>query len=54
MIHHQTYIYKPLDIADKFVGLFTKQEKKRKKDYFITITADGILKSDDHLLLSRV
>lgn len=24
MIHHQDYIYKPFDVADKFIGLFTK------------------------------
>ncbi len=27
---------------------------KRRRKYFLTITSDGILKSDDHLLLSKV
>lgn len=56
LIYQQLYIRKPFNVLDKVKDIFTDDLKKRrrKKDFFLTITSDGILKSDDHLLLSKV
>ena len=55
MIHYQTYVYKdPICIGNKIMGFFTSVEEKREVDYFVTVASDGILISDDHLLLSKV
>jgi hypothetical protein len=36
------------------MGFFTSVEEKTEVDYFVTLASDGILISDDHLLLSKV
>lgn len=53
-IYQQMYIHKKFNVLDKVVNLVSDHTRRRKKDYFLTITSDGILKSDDHLLLSKV
>lgn len=57
LVYQQLYIRKPFNVLDKVKGIFIDDSKKkirRKKDFFLTITSDGLLKSDDHLLLSKV
>ena len=53
-VYQQIYIHKKFNILDKVVNLMSDDKQKRKKDYFLTITSDGILKSEHHLLLSKV
>lgn len=54
-IYQQLIVDKPASIGNKITGFFkSDKEVKRERDYFITITSDGILKSDNHLLESRV
>jgi len=53
-IYQQLYIRKKFNILDKVVHLVSDTKKKRKKDFFLTITSGGILKSDNHLLFSKV
>ena len=48
------YIHKKFNVLDKVANLVSENKKKRKNDYFLTITSDGILKSDKHLLISKV
>ncbi len=48
------YIHKKFNILEKVVSLVSDEKQKRKNDFFLTITSDGILKSDKHLLLSKV
>ena len=53
-IYQQMYIHKKFNILEKVASLVSDDKQKRKNDFFITITSDGILKSDKHLLLSKV
>jgi hypothetical protein len=55
MIHYQTYVYKnPICIGNKIMGFFGSVEEKKEVDFFVTVAGDGLLISDDHLLLSKV
>lgn len=54
-VYQQLIVDKAEGIGGKITGFFSnKDSNKRERDYFITITSDGILKSDNHLLESRV
>jgi hypothetical protein len=55
MIHYQTYVYKnPICIGNNIMGFFGSVEEKKEVDYFVTVAGDGLLISNDHLLLSKV
>ncbi len=36
------------------MGFFGSVEEKKEVDFFVTVAGDGLLISDDHLLLSKV
>lgn len=46
-------IEKEPSLFNKFTNMFSSESKKAR-DFFITITEDGLLKSDNHLLESRI
>jgi len=53
-IYKHIKILKEQSMANKFTGFFNSNQGELPVDYFITITGDGILKSDNHLLESRI
>lgn len=54
-IYQQVQVDKAPSFGTKIAGFFkSDKEGTKERDYFITITSDGILKSDNHLLESRV
>lgn len=55
-IYQQLEVDKAPSVGNKIAGFFrgTSAEGNRERDYFLTIASDGILKSDNHLLESRI
>lgn len=53
LIYKQMEIEKEPSLFNKFTNMFSPESKKAR-DFFITITEDGLLKSDNHLLESRI
>lgn len=54
-IYQQMVINKAPSIKNKIFGFFSEEAKKEKtRDYFITITSEGILKSYNHLLIDKI
>ncbi len=49
-IYKHIEVFREAGFASKIQGFFSSSANTRAKDYFITITSDGILKSDSHLL----
>ncbi len=55
LTYAQMYSLKPAGYGDKIQGFWNKKKNKDfLGDKFITVASDGILVSDNHLLLSRV
>ena len=52
-IYKHIEVFREAGFATKIQGFFTTTNSKAK-DYFITVTGDGILKSDSHLLESKI
>lgn len=50
-IYQQVIVDKAPSFTNKITGFFKSDNNQtRERDYIITITSDGILKSDNHLL----
>lgn len=47
-IYKQFFVYKAPALFNGF------GQPKRERDFFITVASDGVMKSDNHLLESRV
>lgn len=52
-IYKQIIIYKSASVIQGITGFFGKERVKERK-FFITLTSDGLLKSDNHLQESRI
>lgn len=54
-LYQQLEVSKSPSVSHKVVGFFRGGDNEvKERDYFLTITSDGLLKTNSHLLESRI